>query len=574
MNQLPSFRPHAGLLKKLPPSDAGIVSIFLFVITIQLGIALYTVNSTHTIEIPVRNGEIHEGVVGALVHKNPLFATNTAERDVAALLHAGLLQYNGAGDYKPHLATDWKQDGSTHIFHLSEKLYFHDGVPITAADVLYTIAMTKRVSTQHSVWNDVSITTPDDRTIIVTIPEGVSGFPKGFTMPILPKHIWQKIPQDQWRHYNGSGIYVGAGPYRHVQESLTIDGRLTRIMLEGYSGYSPQKPYLQQIHIHFFTDTETLLTAFADGRINAMHSITPTEVSALLHQSEDTHTLYTAHTTRVFGIFFNQHDGYLLEDPFIRSILSQLIDRKNIVQRVFYNHATALDSPVITDTAHVETTIQLEEIQQTLEDIGWQFEHAKNRREKNGIPLRVSFIFSDIPEQKQVADILATQWRDLGFEVEMRSLPPHVLRESIRAGEFDIMLYGYEAEHPQDLITLWQSGDRENIASFTGFGTPTLNRLLSELALYSPPERYSEDDNWREMVYTEIKQEMQKRVPAVFLYSPHFLYVLPDDILGVGTKGVPVGHVHHPSDRFMNIHTWYTQKEYIWPFLTTIWQRV
>ena len=571
MNHLSSFRPHAGLLKKLPFSDACIIVTLLVVLIVQLGVALYTLNSVFTIEVPVRKGEIHEGVVGVPVHKNPLLASTVVEQDVASLLHAGLLRHDGTGNYIPHLADQLEQDNDSYTFRLKEGVRFHDGTALTTDDVLHTIAMVNRLGADNLyrvMWDGVSAEAVDSRVVRIVIPEGNLSFPRGFVTPILPRHIWRKIPDNQWHRYAGSGVYIGAGPYRHEHESLTIDGRLTRFTLEGFDDYVLGRPYIKQVHFHFFADTDALLEAFGNGRINAVHSITATEVSALLHHGKHNDVLYTADTNRAFGVFFNMQDGRILQDPFLRSVLSQLIDREVIVQQVFHNRASVLQAPIAADTELTDQTIGPEEIQQTLEDIGWRFENAENRRERSGTPLRISFVLSDTPEQKQIGDMLAAGWRQLGFEVEIRFLPQDVLQRVVAERQFDVLLHGYEADNPDDLVDLWESGDRENIAFITSFGSPVLNGLLDELKYITPPGRFSEGDNWREMVYTAIKQEMMKRVPAVFLYSPHFLYVLPIDIFGVSAEGRKLGRIHQPSDRFMNIHMWYTQKEQVWKFLS------
>ena len=172
--------------------------------------------------------------------------------------------------------------------------------------------------------------------------------------------------------------------------------------------------------------------------------------------------------------------------------------------------------------------------------------------------------------------MLTNSWRRIGIAVTIDTVTEKEIPVAIAEKKFDVILYGYEANSPKDLVALWKSGDRENLASITSFGSPTLNNLLSDLERFTPPSRLIEqlsqtpDDNWQNIVYNAIKVEMMKNVPAIFLYSPHFLYILPKSIQGVGTqKGQwQIGRITDPSDRFINVHKWYTQRERVWkPFV-------
>ena len=578
MSSFSSFHPHPGIFKKLPPSDAFLVVVFLILITAQISISLTGINERLTVETPIRKGELHEGIVGVPVHSNPLFATSTVEYDVSALLHAGLLRYDSMGTLTEHLAKSWEKTGSQYVFQIRENAFFHDGVPLTAHDVVHTIEMVGLLEENNpyrAVWRDVEVSAPDKETVVVSVPSTNHHFPEGFTMPILPKHIWQKIPPHQWKRHRGSGVYVGAGPYQHDSETTTLEGRLTTMVLSEFPGYVLGRPYLESITLHFFTDAPTLLEMYRQQRIGALHSIAPTEAAALLRHGDDTGTLHSARTNRVFGVFFNTREEHILNDAFLRSILAQTVDRDAIVQDVFHGHADVLSFPIATDLAVQSLETDLAELQQTLEDIGWKFEGSSGQREKDGVALEIVLVLPDIEETRRIADLLAAGWRTIGVRVETRALPPEVLASVVQEQQFDALLHGYEATVPKDLIRLWKPESSGNGALITGFESETLSALLDDLSGETPRELPEEediripDDKWHEMVYTAIKVEMMKSVPAIFLYSPHFLYILPKGIFGAGTRDTTPGRVHKPSDRFHNVHEWYTQKEKVWNFIQT-----
>ena len=578
-----SFRLYPGIYKKLPPSDAAIVLILIGILCCQLFFLLFNINKTLLHETTIRYGEINEGIVGVPTQKNPLHATTRAEKDIAALLHAGLLKYDITTDTLiPHLAeTHIQEIPNRHTFTLRQNITFHNGSIITATDVLYTIGMIQKEqkykSPRHEAWKGVVAEAVDDITITITVPEGNLNFPEQFTAPILPQHIWKKIPNDKQRNYNGPGIHTGAGPYKYSRETITLDERPTTLTLEEFSGYVLGRPFIKTITLHFFVDVVNLLKAYELGTIDSIYGIAAAEAETVLKQREKESKLHVANTNRVFGVFFNAEDGRILQDSFLRSVLSQWVKRKQIITNVFSNHATPIQHPLATDTEIKELDITLEELGQTLEDIGWKFEAATGQRERNGVPLEISFVLPDIKETQQIADILADGWRRLGVGVTMKTLTEKEAAQAIKDKKFDAILYGYEANTLKDLVALWKSGNRENLASITSFGSPTLNNLLTELEQSTPPTRLADkisqptNDNWKNIVYSDIKVEMMKNVPVIFLYSPHFLYILPKNINGINLhqkEKQELGRITNASDRFSNVHKWHIKREKVWkPFV-------
>ena len=581
MKSFISFRPHPGIYKKLPPSDACIVLFLMTILCVQLFFLLASLNETFLHETIVRRGEINEGIVGVPIYKNPLYANNAAEKDITALMHAGLLKYDSAGNLVPQLAATWQQDNpNRYTFTLRKNSSFHDGSLITTADVLHTIKMLheeqKYVTRLHEAWRDVVVEVVDDMTLVFTIPEDNLHFPEQFTTPVLPKHVWKKIPTDKQRSYAGSGVHIGAGPYKYSQENLTLDGRPTNMELEGFSSYVLGRPFIKKITLHFFVDVLNLLQAYEIGTIDSVSGIAGNEVIPFLKQREEEGAIHTAYTNRVFGVFFNAEDGRLLQDSFLRSILSQWVKREHIITQVFSTYATPIQHPLPTDTSIKEQDITLQELKQTLEDISWGFESATGYREQDGVSLKISFVIPDIKEARQIADMLTAGWQRLGIAVTTKIVPEEDIPTVIQKKDFDAILYGYEANTVKDLVALWKSGNRENLASITSFGSPALNSLLTDLEQLTPPQHLIEqlsrppDDNWRNMVYDAIKVEMMKNVPAIFLYSPHFLYILPPDIKRVGLQEEQqrIGRITDSSGRFANVHKWYMQREKVWrPFV-------
>ena len=563
-----SLQPAPGIVGRFPPSDLLLFCLFFLALGTQLFFVLYHANQPFVIETPLRGGTLHEGTVGALSRRNPLYATSPGEKTLSTLLHAGLLRHTRDGSLIPHLADTWEQHGSRFMFRIRDDAIFHDGFPVTAGDVVHTIAMLAyRDSDPHAPWHKVSAEATDERTVVITVPEGNLSFPEQFTTPILPEHVWKKIPSERQKTYYGSGVHIGAGPFRYKQEVFRDIEQPKSITLSAYPAYILGRPYLDHIVIHLFRSPADLTNAYHDGTIHALHSISPSEIT-LLTQRDDT-TVYTATTNRLFGIFFNTEDGRLLQDPFLRSVLSQHIDRNRIVADIFLGYATATQAPLPADTDTIWRNVDRSDLEQTLDDIGWVTDDTNSIRMKNEQPLSLSLVVPDISDIRAAAHRIAGSWEELAIAVTITALPPDSLPSVIREGDFDAIFYGYQAQKPTDLVALWKSSDATNIASATHFGSPTLNGLLTDLEQTDPPERFSTaaPDRWHSLVYDEVKAEMLQSVPAVFLYSPYFLSVMPANVKGIGAGGTSLGHVTDPSNRFIDVHTWHTRRERVWRIL-------
>ena len=67
------------------------------------------------------------------------------------------------------------------------------------------------------------------------------------------------------------------------------------------------------------------------------------------------------------------------------------------------------------------------------------------------------------------------------------------------------------------------------------------------------------DEQSRIKKYAEFENEIRKDMPAVFLYSPNFTYVVSPSL-----SGISIDHIISPGDRFSNIYSWYTKTENVW----------
>ncbi len=123
----------------------------------------------------------------------------------------------------------------------------------------------------------------------------------------------------------------------------------------------------------------------------------------------------------------------------------------------------------------------------------------------------------------------------------------------IRPRNYDALFFGEVIGRDLDLFAFWHSSQRNdpglNVAFYTNI---TADKLLDEARTLSSREERIEK-------YWAFADAVEKDTPAVFVYSPDFIYVLPKAIHGSNITSVSI-----PSDRFLNVHEWYIDTDRVW----------
>ncbi|HEY5729328.1 MAG TPA: ABC transporter substrate-binding protein, partial [Anaerolineales bacterium] len=125
--------------------------LVVLVTLVIVSVLLYTQQSspvTGTViqQQPEQGGVYTEGLVGSLGRLNPLLDwNNSADRDVDRLLFSGLVKFDERGLPHADLADSWgvSQDGTIYNFTIRPNAIWHDGMPVTSDDVIFTIEMMK-----------------------------------------------------------------------------------------------------------------------------------------------------------------------------------------------------------------------------------------------------------------------------------------------------------------------------------------------------------------------------------------------------------------------------------------------
>ncbi len=529
-------------------------------------------NNFFLIEMPRRGGALTEGVIGTPRFINPLLAASDADRDLTALVYAGLMKATPEGDLIPDLAERYEisEDNRSYTFWIKPNAIFHDGAPVTPDDVIFTIQRAQDPlikSVKRANWEGVAAEKVGEHAVRLTPKHPYAPFLENATLGILPKHLWKNIDAESFQFNLLNGEPVGAGPYRFARVLQNASRVPTAYTLVPFEKYALGAPYIASITLRFYGSETALLDAFSKGEVESMGGISPLSARALEEKGVRARKIPLP---RVFGVFFNQNQSKVLADKAVRQALLKALDKKELVQRVLGGYGTPIDGPIPEQGIHdsegaatgQETTGRLADARAILENAKWKLNpDTKVMEKKDGKETRalsLSLATAAIPELKKAAEFAATAWRAIGAHVELKFYDLSDLNQTvIRPRAYDALLFGEIVGRDLDLFAFWHSSQRNdpglNIALYTNIKA---DRLLEEARIAQEKEK-------RDEALRVFAEELRKDVPAIFLYSPDFIYILPDKI-----KNLPLGRLSVPHERFLNIHRAYINTEKVFPLFT------
>ena len=540
--------------------------VLLALCSFFLLLALWQGNQSLMVETPSSGGSWQEGVVGTPRFANPLLAVSDADRDLSTLVYSGLMRTDQNGRLIPDLASTYSvtPDGLTYTFTLREGLTWHDGNPLTTADIAFTIEKTQDptiASPRESNWQGVNVTVGDKQHISFTLPEPRPSFLTYTTLGILPTHLWQASSAEAFTFSDFQTNPIGSGPYRIVKTKKNSAGVPEYYTLQAFENFALGEPKISELTINFFPNEDSLLKAFNKGQITSLAGLKPVSIKEL--NLKDTKVTTTS-LPRVFGIFFNQNQSEAFTQQEVRQALDLALDKDYIVQNVLGGYGTILDGPLSpgasgylpakprNNPTPVLTAADL------LSQAGWKKgADGVLSKESGGKNYRLEFTLTtvDATELKEVATIAKNTWEKLGAKVEIKVLDPANLHQkAIRPRKYDALLFGMVTTGG-DLYPFWHSSERLdpglNVAMYT---SPKADSLLTEIKQTTNPAN-------QQKLVSALYAELHEDRPAIFLYSPDFIYLIPDDIQNFSLTGLTTA-----TDRWSGIYNWYSETEKVWPW--------
>jgi len=350
-NGFPSMAKWRQILRILTKREKIVLAIFLILFfgsSLFLGLNFYFKNT----EIkPAIGGTYKEGIIGYPRFINPIYGeTSDTDRDLVQLIFSGLMKYNQKGEIVPDLAKEYKilEDGKVFEFYLKENVFWQDNEKLTADDLIFTIKTVQNPdykSPLRANWLGVEVEKISNSSIRFKLKNPYPAFLENLTLKILPSHIWQDIPPQNFplSIYNLSP--VGSGPYQLKSLNQDKSGYIKSLTLAANPKYFGEKPNIREISFHFFDTEEELILAAQRKEIQGL-SIFDRKNYQLLKDAE----LFEAHhfsLPRYFAVFFNPGKSEILSERAIREALNYGTNKEEIIKLTLLGQGKIVDSPIL-----------------------------------------------------------------------------------------------------------------------------------------------------------------------------------------------------------------------------------
>ena len=505
-------------------------------------------NSLATVSVPEPGGIYTEAAVGTVNTLNPLLPESTAASDINSLIFSGLTRYNARGQVVPDLAT-WtvSPDGETYTFHLRHGVKWQDGVPFTSADVAFTLTAIQDPDSHSplaSSWQGVQFATPDNFTVVFTLPQPLASFIDSTTVGIVPRHLLEDIDPTELRTATFNQHPIGTGPF----ELKTFAPAGGEIELAANPNYYFGRPKLDEFDFKFYPTAAAALIAYTQHQVTSPGQLLPSETTQA--QAEPDLLQYKFSLPEEQVLFFNTKDP-VLSDATLRLILSRSLNRQAVLNSATAGQATVVTQPLLPGQLGYTNQYQpppftRAQAAAALTAAGWTQAHPGATRTKNGRELSLQLVTLQNSELGAAATEIKRQWAPLGIKLSITTAGEDELQQTyMRPRNFQMLLYGLNVGADPDVYAYWHSSQATDPGvNLSQYASDTADHALES-------GRIATDPATRVAKYHTFLQAWDNDAPAAVLYQTGYVYATDASVAGIQAQ-----HLITPSDRYYDIYRW------------------
>jgi peptide/nickel transport system substrate-binding protein len=434
---------------------------------------------------------------------------------------------------------------------------------LTTDDIEYTIQKIQDgdlKSPRRVDWASIVIKKISATEIQFILKQPYTPFLSNTTIGILPKHIWKNINTDQFIFNQKNLEPIGSGPYEVNTINKDKDGNPTSYTLTSFNKFYNGEPYISKIYINFYQNEDEVISGYKDGSIENFAGISAQNISKIASTTSNSVIIHNP-LPRIFGIFLNQNNSPVLANKEVRQALNMSVNKDKIVKDILYNYGVSINSPIPVDSSDIapkDAFVQNSaEAKSLLAKNGWLINSDGILQKKTGSTnqtLEFTITTADSADLKKVAELVKKDWENLGAKVNIKVFEFGDLSQNIiKTRKYDALLFGEIISKDLDLYAFWHSSQRNapglNVSMYVN---SKVDKILEDV-------RSTSDQKQRDSMRESFKKILKDEVPAVFLYSPEYIYVMSKEIDGYNLKSI----TNH-SDRFYGIEKWFINTDNIW----------
>jgi peptide/nickel transport system substrate-binding protein len=449
---------------------------------------------------------------------------------------------------QPLLVESWEasKDNKVWTFTLKKGLKFHDGTPVNAAAVKFSLEKHKNGSQAGKVKAIEGIEVVDDLTFKITclksnplLTTTLCSFDIGIVSPTAYENN-----KDSW----GSKVIVGSGPLM-FKEWRSGD----RVILVRNPDYThgpawlsnPGPAYADEWVIRFLPEPATLIAELTAGDVDLSDYVTERDAKRVEAGSK-TKLVMAKSTSAIYLAINCSAENPPFNDVKVRQAMAHAVSAEAVRKAAM----AGVGSPLYTSVAPTDMGFnpQSEAVakplveynpelaKKLLDEAGWKDTNGDGVREKDGQPLYVNFLAFSIARYKRMAEVVTPMLQDVGFQVDLKILEAGDLYERVLKGKHDLLstgLVGSQGIALDDLVDTAHSDSIGSIVQWCFFSNPKVDQLLDQA-------RFGDTQASRQEALMEVQNVVAAQVPVVPI-------ALADEIFGYKKNiGGVEEYVQHP----------------------------
>ena len=427
------------------------------------------------------------------------------------LVFLPLVARNADGELEGRLAERWEHspDYLTWTVHLRQGVRWHDGVPVTAHDVKFTLDLLSDPDVLYAQPGGYTVTVLDDTAYTIEYHDLLAdevgkGSPLDDYTVIYPKHLLEQLDPVDFGSWEFWSRPVGNGPYRYGRQ-------LSQIMMEFEANpdYYRGKPSIERVVLKFVA---FYVTELLSGYVDALYFVGREELQAL--RGDDRFQAYHSSNHRGNRVVVWNLRNVLFRDASVRRALTLAIDRVELRQVLHMPAGLPIfDVPLsggLYRRGEVPEPLPYDpkRAKQLLHEAGWRDGDGDGIRERDGRPFRFTLLTpASYPMRGGEAVYIQSQLRQVGIGVEIQTMEWRPVLERMTTGQFEAALFGQGASLDSPMGILPFFGEE----SFIGYSNRDVIALLNELTSTIDPDEI-------DRIHRQLIPFFEADLPVTYLY--------------------------------------------------------
>jgi peptide/nickel transport system substrate-binding protein len=463
-------------------------------------------------------------------------ATTSAIGDqvIGHVVFQNLIVYDENLDYAPALADSFgvAEDGLSATFRIRDGVRWHDGVPVTSDDVVWSFDMSMLDETAYPERQALAYVARaeriDERRVRFHFTS-VHAEPLADFMywTPMPKHLLEDVPPAEMINAPFNRQPVGNGPFRVVSWEAN-----EQVVMEANEDFWAGRPYLDRVVFRVIPEPATAVTELLSGGIDLYRNVPPIDMARL--ETSDVARPLSWPTLGFTFLMFNLRNP-LFQDVRVRRALTMATDREELVEGLVRGYGEVSTGPAASMQWERNETLEPwphdpHGAKRLLAAAGWRDTNGDGILDRDGRPFRFQITTNtDNLLRQDILVALQSQLRDIGVDARPRAVEFNTMIDQWMSGEFETVVAGWDLYLRFDPTQLFETGAPYNGGAYS-------NAQVDELLHRA---RATLDRAEAEPLWDEFLQIIHDEQPYIFLIADHERWGASRRLRGVEPTAAP-----------------------------------